>query len=66
MKAMPLARREREFVRRETAKLESLGVLRRVVAGQEPDPTFVSNVVLVKGGQSQTDYRMCANLVKPN
>lgn len=43
-----------------------LGVLREVVKGQEPDPTFVTNVVLVAGGQSQQDYRLCGNFVQPN
>lgn len=32
----------------------------------EQEPLFAVGVVLVKEGQSQQDYRMCANLVAPN
>ena len=63
MKATPPAREERQFVARETQKQEDLGVLRRIDRGKERDPVFVTNLVLVKGGQSQTDYRMCGNFV---
>ncbi len=40
--------------------------MRKVIKGKEPDPKFVTNVVLVKGGQSQTEYRLCGNFVQPN
>jgi len=32
----------------------------------DPDPTFIQGLVLVKGGQSQQEYRACLNLVEAN
>ena len=34
--------------------------------GVEPDPVFIESFVLVKGGQTGYDYRVCANLVHTN
>ena len=41
------------------------GVVRKLQVG-EPEPLFVSNIVLVRGAQSGQDYRACANLVEVN
>ena len=39
--------------------------MRKVLPGEE-EPDFIVGVVLVKEGQSQQKYRLCANLVQPN
>ena len=44
---------------------EKLGIVRKVLPG-EAEPRFVVGVVLVKEGQSQQKYRLCANLIQPN
>ena len=41
------------------------GVVRKLQVG-EPDPLFLSSIVLVRGQQSGQDYRACANLVAVN
>ena len=66
MKAMPLAKEQRDWVREHMQQQCDLGVMREVKKGVEDDPLFVTNVVLVAGGQSQTDYRLCGNFVEPN
>lgn len=43
-----------------------LGVFREIICGMEPNPDFVSAVVLVANGQSQQDYRLCVNLAQVN
>jgi hypothetical protein len=40
--------------------------MKEIVKGKDPDPEFVTNSVLVKGGQSQTDYRFCGNFPQTN
>ncbi len=47
------------------AAQEALGIVKRVLPGEE-EPRFVVGVVLVKEGQSQQKYRLCANLIQPN
>lgn len=64
-KPIPYARHEREWIRGYMSKLEELGVVKQLKPG-EPEPLFTVGVVLVREGQSQQDYRMCANLVAPN
>ena len=49
-----------------TSKQCELGVMRRVVQGVDPDPTFTCSVVLVPKGQSGQEYRMCANVTEVN
>lgn len=44
------------------ASQEKLGIVKRVLPG-EVEPRFVVGVVLVKEGQSQQKYRLCANLI---
>ena len=43
---------ERNWLRQQMSKQQRLGVMRRLVQGVDPTPLFVSNVVLVKGGQT--------------
>jgi hypothetical protein len=64
-KAIPYAREERQWIREYCAKLCDLGILRQVLPGDE-EPQFAVGAVLVKGGQSQQDHRMCANLTQVN
>lgn len=64
-KPRPLPARERQWVREYVGAQEALGILKKVPPGGE-EPVFAVNAVLVKGGQSQQDYRLCANLVEPN
>jgi len=65
-KAFNFPRRERKWVHEYTRTQCELGVLRRLTPGVDPDPTFIQGLVLVKGGQSQQDYRACLNLVEAN
>lgn len=53
---------ERAWIREYVASQVELGVLRRVLPGEE-EPTFTVGAVLVKEGQSQQKFRLCANLV---
>jgi hypothetical protein len=64
-KPIPYATKERAWINQYLAKLEELGVVKKLNPG-EPEPLFTVGVVLVREGQSQQDYRMCANLVAPN
>ena len=56
---------ERQWIREYMDSQEKLGIVRRILPG-EPEPRFVVGVVLVKEGQSQQKYRLCANLIQPN
>ena len=43
-----------------------MGVIREIDRSKEPDPVFVINAILVKGGQSQQQYRLCGNFPEVN
>lgn len=60
-RATPLPPPQRAWVRKEVAKLEATGVLRRVDSCQS-----ACGVVLVEQGQQGQDYRMCVNFVEIN
>ena len=64
-KPITYAREEREFIRDDMAKMCRLGIVKKVEPG-DPEPVFVVGIVLVKEGQSQKKYRVCANFVEPN
>ena len=53
MRAASLPPEERAWLRQHMQKQQRLGVVRKLRHGVDPTPTFVSNVVLVKGGQLQ-------------
>lgn len=66
MKPMPYPRHQRQWIREYIASQIRMGVMREVKKGEESDPQFVTNVVLVPDGQSQQDFRFCGNFVQPN
>ena len=59
-------KQECQWIRDYVGKMEELELVRRVKPGVDPDPEFVSQVVLVKNGQTQQDYRFCGNFVQLN